>query len=147
VLAQRLAAMQVGDVDDRAAVQAQLGGRGLGQQERRARIDREQVVPLFGGGLAQRRWIEIGGVVDQRIEPAELGHALLDHVGQRLGIAQVSSQRQHAARARGFQLERQRLQFSGRGMCMHRHAVAVGMQVAGNGRADAARAAGDQGHG
>src|SRR5690606_25314924 len=68
VLAQWPGGMHVGQVDDGPALAAQVRGGGLCEEERRARVDREQLVPLRRRHLPERRGEEVGGVVDQCVE-------------------------------------------------------------------------------
>ncbi|KAG1194410.1 hypothetical protein G6F35_013395 [Rhizopus arrhizus] len=123
-----MGAVQVGQVDDAALLAAQL-------------------VHRIGSDLAERRGEEVGGVVDQRVQAAEVGDGLFHQVGQGVGVAQVGLQGQYAARAYVVEIERGLLQFGAGGVGVQHHRPATGVELAGDGRTDPARAAGDQDHG
>ena len=71
VVLERPLGVDVGDVDDRALRLAQRGRRGLREEQRRAHVGADEVVPVARADLADGRRIERRRVVDQRVEPAE----------------------------------------------------------------------------
>jgi hypothetical protein len=72
-------------------------------------------------------------------------HGLFHQVRQRRGVAQIGLQRQHAARPRQLEREGGLLQFIAGAVGVQDHVVTGLVQVRGDGRADTARAAGNQG--
>ena len=81
------------DVDDHAAAALAHRGRGGARAaERRAEVDREHVVEALVGALVeghQRRRSGDGGVVDQHVDAAELGHAVGDEPPAGVAVGEV----------------------------------------------------------
>jgi len=144
VLGKRAFGVDVDQVDDRAAAFAQRRHRGLGEEERRLRVGGEQFVPLRGGGAADRRRIERGGVVDQRVEAAVARERGVDECVQGVEFGQFRLQDQGAAWAQRFKFGGQFGGFGHRAAAVQGEVVAGGMQRARDLRADALGAAGDQ---
>ena len=70
------------DVEDPSASRAEVGMGGFGHQEGRAGVGGEHRVPLLDGDVLQGFGLEDAGVIDEKVELAELfdhrRHRLLD---------------------------------------------------------------------
>ncbi len=130
------------DVHDRAAAMfAHQGRRRLGADKRPGEVDLQDAAPVFIRGVEQRREHRDAGIVDQRVEPAEVT------VHRRHGI-------RHCARIGNIAMQRQRVvsvrKVSDRAAQQfaldveHRHPPALGEKAFGRRQPDAARGAGDE---
>ena len=131
-----------GDVDDAAIARlgAHHGARGgAHQHEGRGEVDGDDVVPLIV--LHHHEQVVLGeaGVVDEDVEPAELGDRLVDQLGHLRLVAEVAGADVHARAELGGQLLELVDLAPGDG---DRRPLLV--QRAGDAAADAAGCAGDQ---
>ena len=79
------------DDDDVATGLLQLGQHGLGQRDECVDVDRADARPLLGRDLGERFADELGGVVDEHVQPTEAIESLGDHVCGRLRLGQVGT--------------------------------------------------------
>ena len=101
-----------------------------------------------GVASPMRRRLERRGVVDQRIEAAEAADGLRHQFGQAVELGKIRLQGQHAARRAPTPVRPASACMSvAERAVMQGQVVALGVQAARDGRADAAGAAGDQGDG
>jgi len=84
------------------------GGGGFGAQEWSGEVDRQYPAPVLLGGLQNRREYRDAGIVDQRIEAAEVSLDLSDGAGDRARIGDIAMQLERIAGRRQC-LRRQRL--------------------------------------
>ncbi len=132
------------DVDDGAAALVTHDRRHrLGHQERTGEVDRQDALPILQRHVEQRLEHRDAGIVDQRIDAAELPMGLLHGDLDRSWVGDIGLERQGGIRAvQGIDSGAQRVAQN----IQHRNLPAV-LQEAGRRReADAARRAGDKGN-
>ena len=141
---QRPLGVDVGDVHDRAALLPDGRRRLLREEQRRAQVGADQLIPVAGldrpdgGGVEGRR------VVDQHVEAAEALERRAEQKPGRDRREQVRLHLRRAAGARGIQFRFQRRGL-GFGAAVMQHDVRAGrVQPARDRRADAPRGAGDE---
>jgi hypothetical protein len=93
VVAPWLEPAEIGDVDDGACGGSEVRCRLLRQQERRAQVQVENVIPLCDAGLGHRDALHHRGGVDEDVEPPEVVHDALWQRERRIGVAQVRAER------------------------------------------------------
>ena len=129
-----------GDGDDGAARPPEVGGGGLGQQERGGQVGRQHPVPVLERGLGQRRRIlPMPGIGDDGIDAAEAARATAT---RRSTSASLPTSHCDSRRRRSRPRPRSRASPS---MSAQRHLPALPRQMPRHGGADAARRAGDDG--
>ena len=136
--------MDIDDVDDHAAILRQLGRRLLADEERCAQVGTDQLLPVRSLDLADRDREKGRGVVHQDVEAPEGVERGAD---QRARRDRREELRLHLGRA----LRPQRIELGFELCCIgigiavvDQHRGARRMQPPGDGRAEPARAAGDQ---
>ena len=132
------------DVDDQAATLLEQRQRLLGKRQRRHDVDREKALERGDrkfGERRQRARAEVGGVVDEEIEAAEIpGRG--DQPAAEIGIGDVAGERHDAAAiVRGGAAGGGKLVGAASG---EHEVVVLGGEERGKGGAEAAAAAGDQ---
>ncbi len=135
---ERALGVDVGDVDDRALRLAQRRRRRLRQEQRRAQVGADQVLPVLGGDVADRRLEERRRVVDQRVEAAEGGERLLDDRRQLGEVEQVGLDQRDRILPHVVELGLQQPRLAGRAAVVE-HQVGPGAR-AGAGRSPRRRA-------
>ena len=100
------------------------------------------LVPVLLGHREEAALRDVGGVVDQDVEPAELGERFLEQAFDRRRIVEVGRHADHAAVRLAFQLV-DRLRVARRIEARHDDMRAFLQQLGRDGVADAAVAAGD----
>ena len=144
VIAQRPHAVDVDDVDERAAAGAQRRRRSLRQEQRRLQVGADQVLPLRRCQGAERGRIKRRGIVDQKVQATEALAGARYQSGQGAEVAQIRAQHAGAAVPGLIQFDCQPLRILHRAMAVDRDIGTRGVQSAHNPRADAAGATGDQ---
>jgi hypothetical protein len=70
------------DVDDAAAVCAQMRQGGADHEKGRGQVDRQNALPIGEAHLLQPRLLHQAGTVDQNVEPPGTGNHLADHLSR-----------------------------------------------------------------
>jgi hypothetical protein len=120
--------------------------RGLREEQGRAQVAAQKIVPRGRGDLAHGCRIEGGGIVDEHIEAPELRDGGGDELLRRRLLVEVGGEQRGRIRAGGVQLLAEHSRRRGGGSVVHEDASAGRMQRTRNLCADAPRRAGDENH-
>ena len=122
----------------------QRGGRRLREEQRRAQVGADEIVPVLDGDLADRRGEERRRVVDQAVEAAEGRQRLLDQRRELGDVEEIGLDQRHRARADVVELGLQQARFAGGAPEVDHQVGAGGVQAATDRRSHPSRATGNQ---